>query len=226
MRRKLLLTAGALAIAAGALAVTAPRVDAGPPCICWPIDIGDAESLPWRDGAFAADKRYDVRDLVEDTLDLLDDDTPVLVRMETLRRATIYSRDEKRYAYELLSRLMSRVLETEDQGAPRANAWFDVGYLVVCCEQLNIDTGTRGYQFAEHGRKLAKGDPAMELAGALMSAMGNKKVHARKRQHIRRILNAPSVDPLVMRNLRKHFASELAKTTRGADRSVTDGDDR
>src|SRR4029079_8572358 len=82
---------------------------AGPPLLCHPFDIGAAKSLPWSGPAWtAADPSYDVERLVKDTLSLLTPDTPVLVRMETLRRATVYARNDPARAGQLLARLADR----------------------------------------------------------------------------------------------------------------------
>ena len=90
IRRHQLLTAAALV-----LAVATPAL-AGPPLLCHPFDIGAAKSLPW-DGAQGWSKGsadYPLGRLVTDTEAILQPATPVLVRMETLRRAAIYaSRD-------------------------------------------------------------------------------------------------------------------------------------
>ena len=65
---------------------------AGPPLICHPIEIGQAKSLPWVDFNHKGSMDYDLKNLSRDTLAILNSRTPVLVRMETLRRATIYAR--------------------------------------------------------------------------------------------------------------------------------------
>src|SRR5947209_13363725 len=79
-------------------------MQAGPPLICHPYNIGDAKSLPW--GANSAnwdnpDPNYNVKGLRADTLKLLDDTAPVLVRMESLRRATVYGDQNHREAAQL-----------------------------------------------------------------------------------------------------------------------------
>src|SRR5688572_26993758 len=69
---------------------------AGPPLLCHPFDIGTAQSLPW-DGAsswFDKNQNYDLGKLADDTVRLLTPTTPVIVRMETLRRAAIYAADD------------------------------------------------------------------------------------------------------------------------------------
>ena len=64
---------------------------AGPPLLCHPFDTGGAASLPWGKGWNAPDRQYDTARLQADTLRLLDAGTPVIARMETLRRAAIYA---------------------------------------------------------------------------------------------------------------------------------------
>src|SRR5688500_4770321 len=68
------------------------RVHAGTPLICHPYIIGAASSLPGSDGDWkGVNPSYDRTHLVRDTLALLNADTPIIVRMETLRRAAIYA---------------------------------------------------------------------------------------------------------------------------------------
>ena len=72
------------------LAVTTAH--AGTPLICFPYNIGAAKSLPGSDGDWkGVNPNYDRTHLIRDTLALLAPDTPVIVRMETLRRAAIYA---------------------------------------------------------------------------------------------------------------------------------------
>lgn len=95
------LTVAAVLIARPALA--------GPPLLCFPFDIGAARSLPMGSGGWkVTDPKYDVTHLVDDTLALLTPETPVLVRMETLRRATIYASTSPATATALLNALQAR----------------------------------------------------------------------------------------------------------------------
>ena len=81
-----------LASAVVSVLVSSPAL-AGPPLVCFPFEIGNAGTLPMgANGWRSIDPTYDVTRLVDDTLALLRPETPVLVRMETLRRATIYAR--------------------------------------------------------------------------------------------------------------------------------------
>src|SRR5205085_9746344 len=77
------------------LCLTAMRqlAQAGPPLICHPFEIANAQSLPWSNPSEwrAVKGDYDLNRLVNDTLALLTPNTPVIVRMETMRRATVYA---------------------------------------------------------------------------------------------------------------------------------------
>jgi hypothetical protein len=103
---------------------------AGPPLICHTIEIGQAKSLPWISHSWnlSGGENYDTKNLVRDTLEILGPDTPVLVRMETLRRATLYARKDPLVAKELLAKLHARTTSAESSGRPDAPAWLDVDY--------------------------------------------------------------------------------------------------
>lgn len=120
---------------------------AGPPLICHPIDIGTNPSLPWQEtrdwnGAHPA---YDRSRLVTDTLRLLVPGASVPVRMETLRRAAIYSGGNNRLAEEISTRLMTRILDSEVSGLDKPAAWFDAGYFAEVLTQLSaLEPGKAG----------------------------------------------------------------------------------
>src|SRR3954468_20071526 len=81
----------AAVVALSAILLSRPAF-AGPPLLCFPFDIGTAHSLPMGKGDWrATDPKYDVSHLVTDTLALLVPSAPLTVRMETIRRATIYA---------------------------------------------------------------------------------------------------------------------------------------
>jgi hypothetical protein len=111
-------------VALAAVLLSRPAL-AGPPLLCFPFDIGSARSLPMGHGGWqATDPGYDVSKLVPDTLALLNGQTSVMVRMETIRRATIYAATRPSLANALLLELKKRT----DAKAPLAA--FDYGYLV------------------------------------------------------------------------------------------------
>src|SRR6266446_6915280 len=96
----------------------AGTAQAGPPLICHTIEIGQAKSLPWISHSWnlSGGENYDTKNLVRDTLEILAPGTPVLVRMETLRRATLYARKDPVAAKELLARILARATDAESSG--------------------------------------------------------------------------------------------------------------
>src|SRR5260221_2133493 len=165
---------------------------AGPPLICHTIEIGQAKSLPWISHSWnlSGGETYDTKNLVRDTLEILAPDTPVLVRMETLRRATLYARKDPVAAKELRARLQARAATAESSGHPDALAWFDVGYLAetykqwigqkwmrFSADEQNPAAGVDGYAMVKKALALRTSDPQMEFAGALITFSGPSAEH-------------------------------------------------
>src|SRR5438477_12768830 len=166
----------AIAMVATSL-LLATVAQAGPPLICHTIEIGQSKSLPWisHNWTLSGGETYDTKNLVRDTLEILALDTPVLVRMETLRRATLYARKDSRAAKELLARLHARATSAESSGRPDALAWFDVGYLAeaykqwigqswmkVAKDEQNPAAGVDGYALVKKAIGLRGSDPQMD----------------------------------------------------------------
>jgi hypothetical protein len=120
-----------------AAALLAVPVLAGPPLICHRIEIGDAKSLPWQnrvDGWNGADKSYDAAaNLVRDLFALLTPATPVPVRMETMRRASIYAARQAGLAAGIAAQLEARA-----DKAGSALDWFDAGYWIESVRQASF----------------------------------------------------------------------------------------
>ena len=97
---------------------------AGPPLLCHPYDIGSAASLPWNGGSSwqGALPDYPLTRLVSDTMSMLSPSTPVLVRMETLRRAAIYAARDPQVAARLFTVLIARAEGAASSGRERALA--------------------------------------------------------------------------------------------------------
>jgi hypothetical protein len=184
---------------------------AGPPLICHPIEIGQAKSLPWVEFNRRGRTDYDLKNLSRDTLAILDSHTPVLVRMETLRRATIYARQNPHVAKELITRLQARAAKADDAGRPDALAWFDVGYLAEAYKQWmgkgepNPAAGLDGYSLVRKAISLRGSDPEMEFAAALITLLKPDSVH---RTHVRKAMDGAKNDPLLARNLASTFNNE------------------
>jgi hypothetical protein len=177
---------------------------AGPPCICWRIEIGEAKSLPWGEGSFERSADYDARGLVADTLALLGPGTPVLVRMETLRRAAIYAESDGVLRDRLLLALTLRVADASAREAPGALALFDAGYALTCFRQLgsrrpsDAPGAVDGLAWLRRAGALRPGDPAVHFALALA---GVDTGEADLESHVRQAQAGAREDPLLARNL-------------------------
>jgi hypothetical protein len=197
---------------------------AGPPLICHAIDIGTANSLPWTSSGWnlSGQETYDVSRLVPDTLALLVPSTPVLARMETLRRATLYAQQRTAVAKELLFRLEARTRENPKD----ALAAFDFGYLVECYRQAswlrqhtdwlkasgdttsaNLVMKIDGYESVRKAIALRGSDPQMEFAAALMTTEGARSEHDR---HLQNAMAGAKADALLARNLASRFPKSAA----------------
>ncbi len=185
MNRRVSRLAGVVALSAGFWLVS-PAL-AGPPLICFPYEIGDAKSLPWGSGKFDADKKYDRGRVVEDTLVILKTAEDPLVRMETLRRATVYVEKDRDAATELLAKLSWMALDAEAAGndAWAKNAWFDAGFLAASYEQNRVDIGWKpgvadgiqGWAWVEKALALGADDPARLYGAALVRCAKNDGAH-------------------------------------------------
>jgi hypothetical protein len=167
------------AVAATVSMLVASPALAGPPLLCFPFDIGAAKSLPMGKGNWhAIDRSYDVPRVVGDTLALLTPEAPTLVRMETIRRATVYVADRPDLAETLLTRLRDRA---KVPSATAGAAVFDFGYLVETYRQaepmfkhkIADISGIDGYSLVMKARML-QGDPAMDRAAQLIAGTDTK----------------------------------------------------
>lgn len=209
----------ALLLVAASLVLALPAL-AGPPLICHPISIGRAASLPWPSdgGSVVGLQDYDVSHLVADTLSLLGSNTEVLVRMETLRRATIYAQRNPSIAKELLLRLHARTAANGQD----ALAAFDFGYLVECYKQAqlarnegltawrhtewsNPATNLDGYISVKNAIRMRGDDAEMEFAAALISSIGSRKDC---QQHIERAVAGAKDNALLTENLSSRFGKQ------------------
>ena len=122
-------------IVVASLTVASP-VFAGPPLLCFPFETGGAKTLPMKGGDWkSVDPKYDVSHLTADTLALLAPANPVVARMETIRRATIYASTHPQVAADLLAALQARAA-AKTETAP--SSVFDFGYLVETYKQATF----------------------------------------------------------------------------------------
>jgi len=196
------------------LTLASPAV-AGPPLLCHPFDIGPARSLPW-DGSgswFHGRAGYQLSNLVADTEALLTPQTPVIVRMETLRRAAIYASRDAAVASKLLSRLMDRA----QAGRPDPLALLDAAYVLEAFRQITyldrmaefqgqgkalkqLVAGKDGYAMVKKSLELKPGDASLEFAAALVAADKDRASYA---EHAKRARAGASADALLAKNIKQ-----------------------
>jgi hypothetical protein len=189
--------------------VLATPVFAGPPLLCFPFETGGVPTLPMAAGGWkAVDAKYDVTHLADDTVALLTPATPVVARMETIRRATIYASAHPGAAADLLARLQDRAAR---KTATAAFAVFDFGYLVETYKQaahmftqpvMGLDT-IDGYQWVLKGGTL-QNDPSMQFAAAVIT-QGNTARRAEYRDHLERAIAGAKGDAALNASVTKHF---------------------
>ena len=197
-----------------AFALVAPNVHAGTPLICHPYAIGQAKSLPGGSDWHGVSRNYDRTNLVRDTLALLTPDTPIIVRMETLRRAAIYATSEMRnwdknaytpedraVAGALFEKLQTRAKEAT--GPARALALFDAGFFVETLRHARLDLGVSGYELLTQAIQSRGGDAEMEFALALASSWPKRKEHS---DHLARARAGAKEGSLLAANLASHFS--------------------
>ncbi|HYM24291.1 MAG TPA: hypothetical protein VEU08_13830 [Vicinamibacterales bacterium] len=208
---------------AAALLVAAPAL-AGPPLLCFPFDIGSAKSLPMgARGWESVDPSYEPSRLVDDTLAILTPRTPVVVRMETLRRATIYAMKSPKLADALLDALEARASHPD---ANMGYAVFDFGYAVETYKQAGWMPGGReqagdarhaiaragdidGYMLVTKARTLT-GDQSMSFA---LVALGIDKKHGvdALRAAVAGAREAAKTSESVRLNLANHWTDTIAQ---------------
>jgi hypothetical protein len=207
-----------VAFATAALVLFAPATArAGTPLICHPYAIGDAKCLPGSEGDWkGVNPAYDRTHLVRDTLALLTPETPVIVRMETLRRAAIYatagmrgwgkasgpdfSAEDRANTSALLSKLQERVQAAA--GPAKALALFDVGFFSETLRQTRVDTSLDGYAILAQARALRGPDADMEFALALASSWPKR---AEREQHLGSARAGAKPGSMLALNLASHF---------------------
>ena len=185
------------------------------PLLCFPFEIGTAASLPVGTGGWESiDRSYDAARLVDDTLALLTPKTSVIVRMETLRRATLYAARNQKQAEILLDRLQQRA------SIPDANvafAVFDFGYLVETYKQAthlfgrpvqavrNID----GYNLVVKSAAMTE-DPGIDFALAVLTRDKTRGADVYQ-AHLAKVLKAATSNRAIEMNLARQFGNDAGR---------------
>ena len=189
--------------------VLASPAFAGPPLLCFPFETGGAKTLPMKGGDWTTvDAKYDVSHLTADTLALLTPSTPVVARMETIRRATMYAATHPQAASDLLAALRARGAIS---AASAGSAVFDFGYLVETYKQATYIFSSPvkglgaidGYQLVLEAAAL-QNDPAMQFAAAVIT-QGQAEHRAEYHDHLQRAVAAAKSDAALNASVTKHF---------------------
>ncbi len=197
---------------------------AGPVLICHPYDIGNAKSLPWAGSEWrAVQTNYDLNHLADDVLSCLTPNTPVIARMETIRRAMIYAEwakvdKEVNYAARndkvtmtLFEKLKARVDAAERVGKPDALAIFDLGYFIESWRnsvdyQGKAVPDVNGYEWVKKASAMRNTDATMEFAAALITSIrSDKTAH---QQHLQKAIAGAPEGSLLARNLVRQFPNK------------------
>ena len=206
--RRPILTTAVITLAAATLLTARPAL-AGPPLVCFPFDVGSARTLPmgpngWHD----TDRQYDVSRLIDDTIALLGPSTPVIVRMETLRRATLYAGTNPTIAAALLAKLEARAAARQPDVSL---AVFDFGYLVETYRQAalmfkntlpSVET-IDGYGLVQKAYAFQR-DAEIAFASAIIAASPKR---ADFDAHRRDALAGAKTDALLSANIATHLSN-------------------
>ena len=199
---------------------------AGPPLVCHRFDIGSAKSLPWGRDPAVWDQplaNYNVANLAGEALTLLSPDAPVIVHMETIRRAAIYAHRSPEAAKELIQKMGARAHDAAAQGKPDALALFDYGYLIEATKEVgrsynapaggkepNAAANLDGYPWVTRAIGASHDNPEMEFGAALI-VMGRIDLKPHK-EHAQAALAAGPADSLLARNLTAFFIGTRGDT--------------
>lgn len=194
------------------LALAPATARAGSPLICFPMAIGDAPSLAWGsgDGWNTPSPGYDRTRLAVDTMSLLAPRTPVLVRMETLRRAVIYASRSDVAARALFEALRGRAA-VGSGGKVDPLAQFDLGYAVAAWREAGhvaerplaaVSPSEDGYALVRQALTAGGADPEMEYAAALMTR--GRMLRGVSNEHLRAALGGATEGTGLARTLAAH----------------------
>ncbi len=201
------------------LLFSASSAVAGPPLLCHTFDIGNAKSLPWisHDWNLTGEETYNINNLIADTIAILDSDPTVLVHMETLRRATLYSQLDLLAAKHLLLKLRARSDAATQNSPAAALVLFDLGYFAESLNQFhwvhkdapNPAQGLDGYALVSRAIQLRSDDPQMEFAAAIIALNAPP---SRTSDHSQKAIAGAKHDPLLARNLSARFHPAQSET--------------
>lgn len=221
------LAAFAFAFGLGALPApaVAPRV-AGPPLLCFPLDVGGAATLPFGGEGFDVKCDLSTEEVVKRARALLAKSDDALIHMETLRRTTIWfmsrverpnrgdgdriagdardaqAADRFRAALSEATLLAASALD-EAAAAKRREAlrWFDLGYFEAAARQGGVLEAEHAHDFLEKAARLAPDDVTLRFGVALAEYFPvDEKSGKAWAGHMAAVLDAKAPPELVKKN--------------------------
>jgi len=198
------------------LVAAAPAL-ASPPLLCHPFNIENARSLPWSGVTGWRDGRadYNVANLPKDIDSLLTPSTPIIVRMETMRRAAIYASRDLQVASAMVSTYLKRVAASEQKGEGDAMTMLDAAYFVEALRQFShlgeppefrerapklaaLVASTDGYLLVKKSLALRPNDASLEFAAALIASDKSRTAYG---EHLQKARAGAATDRLLALNL-------------------------
>lgn len=220
---------GRIALVVAAFAVAQPAHASFRTRLMDPFDIGAARSLPWGVEPYRGRVDYQLANLLSDTEALLTPSTPVIVRLETLRRAVLYASTDRHLAQRLLNTFLDRARRAEASGAPDALAYLDAAFVNDLFQQIGehynppftalsgqvrgLTGSTDGYSLVQEGLALHPNNPAFQFGAALIAGvkrLDGAEFHA----HTENAQAAALHDPLIGRNLDRLYINRIRVVTR------------
>ena len=208
-----------LIMIAGFFGLLATTTLAGPPLVCHTFDIGNAKSLPWVSHSWnlSGTESYDTKNMAADTVTILDNDSTILVHMETLRRAALYGTKDPLALKHLGLKLIARSDAAPQNTAAFRMASFDLGYFTETLTQIhwitkdfvNPTQNLDGYAQVQKALQLRPDDAQIEFAVALITLECSVSDH---QQYVQAALAGAKTDPLLARNLSLHFMGPQSET--------------
>ena len=204
-----------------ALTVTRPADGGYATRLMYPFDIGDAPSLPWGSDWWQGRADYNLANLLADTEELLTPSPPIIVRLETLRRAAIYASNDRHVAELLFRTFSERARAAEQSRRPDPVVFLDAAFVTDTLWQIGehsnppfteqsrqvrgVVDGVDGYAFIKKSRAFGLNDPALEF-GAAMIAGVRRLGTVTFAEHARKARAGANHDSLVARNLDRIYA--------------------
>ena len=183
---------------------------AGPPLLCFPLDIGGAATLPFGGDGFDVKGDWSTEAVVKQTCSLLEKSDDALVHMETLRRATIWfmSKDAGEAAGKFRAVLADATLRAaaasgQVSASTRNEAlrWFDLGYFEAAARQGGVLKGKGERDWLEKAARLAPDDLTLRFGVALAEYFpGEEEDRKSWATHLQVVLDAKEPPALVKKN--------------------------